>query len=214
MQEETIIQSNDDTVIQFTPYLSQNQRHLLSRSKRFISKQQLYKNKYQNFLNRNLSWSDEKKSRDALAMEYRALESFKLQAELGMVNVWEHLISLAIEKCSTPDIYQQVNHSEVSAYVMNRLPPMYATSVRGFRYLRRRALSEYSRDLIGITRNGILKVMKVSQRDIPKIHAYDFVQEAESAILEVRRILQRDDIYLDNIVAIVADLMDLVSVAS
>ncbi|MDX2256802.1 MAG: late competence development ComFB family protein [Pseudanabaenaceae cyanobacterium bins.39] len=213
-KDETIIQGDDDTVIQTTPYLSANQRHLLSRSRRFISKQQSYKDKYQAFLNKHQSWADEKKSRDALAMEYRALESFTLHAELGMVNVLEHLIFLAIEKCTTPDIYEQINHSEVAAYAMNRLPPMYATSVRGFRYLRQRAISEFSRDLIGVTRNGILKVLKVSRIDIPKIHAYNFVQEYENAILEVRQILRRNDIYLENIVAVVSELMDLAVVAS
>lgn len=209
----TIIQRDEETQIQDVSHLSRQSRYLLSRSKKFISKQVNKKQRYQNFLDKYDSWADEKKSKDALEMEYRALKYYTLQPELGMVNVLEHLVFLAIEKCSTREVYDQINHSEVAAYALNRLPAMYATSVRGFRHLRQKAISELSHELIGTTRNGILKVMQNSKAEVPKIHVHEFTQEYEQAILAMRLILQRHDIHLSNLVDIVQQLMNVTVLA-
>jgi hypothetical protein len=209
----TIIQGDEETQIQDVSHLSRQSRYLLSRSQKFISKQANKKQRYQSFLDRYDSWADEKKSKDALDMEYRALKYYTLQPELGMVNVLEHLVLLAIEKCSTTEISDKINHSEVAAYALNRLPAMYATSVRGFRYLRQKAISELSHELIGTTRNGILKVMRNSKDEVPKIHVHGFNLEYEQAIVEIRLILQRGDIHLLNIVDIVQQLMNVTVLA-
>lgn len=206
--EMTVIQCEEETRVQDVSYLSRQSRYLLSRSKKFINKQINRKQKYQDFLNRYNSWSDETKSRDALEMEYRALVYYTLQPELGMVNVLEHLIFLAIEKCSTPEVYDQINHGEVAAYALNRLPAMYATSVRGFRHLRQKVISELSHELIGATRNGILKVMRNSKGNTSKAYIHNFAQECEQAISTMRQILQRNDIHLANVVNIVQQLMN------
>lgn len=201
----TVIQSDDETTIQSVSYLSESQKSQLLSSKKFISKSS--QRRPNTLTNGAKSWADEKKLRDALEMEQRALKNYTLQAELGMVNVLEHLVFLAIEKCTTPELFQQINRDEVAAYTLNRLPPMYATSMRGFRHLRQRAISELPRTLIGETRNGILKVLQVSHSDLPKIPNYEFIQEYDQAILIIQRILGRTDISLQNIVTIVDELM-------
>ena len=68
-----------------------------------------------------------------LKMEYRALQSYTLEAQLGLINVIEHLVFRAIERITTPELYAKINLNEVAAYALNRLPPMYATSDRGFK---------------------------------------------------------------------------------
>ena len=216
-QDQTLIQDVGETKFQQVSHLTHHHRALLSSSKRFMQKQLLQKQ--QEALRLEVeqawashlylsegSWSSEKRAKDALEMEYRALEAYTLQAELGIVNVLEHLVVLVIEKVVTPEMYEQINKSEVTAYALNRLPPMYATSVRGFRHLRQRAIAELSRELIGAVRTGVMKVQKLSRTDLQPIAVYRFTQEYEQAILDLRTFLGRDDISLNNVVAIIEDL--------
>ncbi len=219
IEDQTILQTEEETQIQSISHLNHSNRALLSGSKRFMEKQLAKKKKEALQLEEERiyaasyaqpngnSWADEKKSRDAIEMEYRALQSYTLQSQLGLINVLEHLIFLAIERFTTPEIYAQLNLGEVAAYALNHLPPMYATSVRGFRHLRQKALTEFSRELIGAVRTGIMKVLQLSQADLQPIYAYRFMQEYEQAILLLRTLLKRDDIELHNILAIVQDLM-------
>lgn len=208
-RSQTMIQ-DDETQIQDMSHLSHKQKSLLASSRRFMNKQAEQKaqnSAYVNILSGANSWGEEKKLRDASEMEYRALKSYTLQAELGMVNVLEHLVFLAMEKSTSPEIYKQLNYGEAAAFILNRLPAMYSTSVRGFKYLRQKAISEFSRELMGETRNGILTVLKYSRPDAPKIPAYTFIQEYEQSIALIRAFLGRNDISLQNIVDVVQALM-------
>ncbi|MBD2189951.1 late competence development ComFB family protein, partial [Pseudanabaena mucicola] len=205
-QFDTVIQAEEETVIQEVSHLNRHQKALLASSKRFMSKQSSKIKIYEQKAN---SWAEEKKLRDVIAIEHRALESYTLRAELGITNVLEHLVFLAIERCTTPAILQKINQSEVAAYALNRLPPMYATSMRGFKYLRQKAISEIPRALIGQTRNGILKSLQISKSDVPKIHAHQFAQEYEQAVIALQEILGRADISMYNIVPIIRQLQQI-----
>jgi len=204
-QFDTIIQSEEETVIQEVSHINRHQKALIASSKRFMSKQSAKRKAYEH---KPDSWAEEKKLRDVIAIEHRALESYTLRAELGITNVLEHLVFLAIERCTTPAILQEINQSEVAAYALNRLPAMYATSMRGFKYLRQKAISEIPRALIGQTRNGILKSLQLSKSDVPKVHAHHFAQEYEQAVIALQEILGRADISMYNIVPIIRHLMD------
>ena len=221
VEDQTLIQSIEDTKLQNVNHLNHHHRAVLSSSKRFMQKQLAQKlaQRQQEVFRQELekawsiqisscegSWSKDKLAKDALEMEYRALEAYTLEAQLGLVNVWEHLVFLVIEKVIDPDLNQKLNKNEVAAYALNRLPPMYATSVRGFRHLRQKAISELSRELIGTVRNGIFKVLKYPQFDSQPIASYRFVQEYMQAILDLRTLLGRDDITLHNVTDILQDL--------
>lgn len=216
-EDQTIIQGLEETRLQDVNHLNRQHRAVLSSSKRFMQKQLVQKQEEAFRLELEKawdshikscegSWSSDKRAKDALEMEYRALESYTLEAQLGLINVLEHLVFLVIEKATPPELNQQFNKSEVAAYALNRLPAMYATSVRGFRHLRQKAISELSRELIGTVRNGIMKVLKIPHTDLQPIAAYRFTQEYEQAILDLRTFLGRNDITLHNVVAIVQDL--------
>lgn len=224
IHDQTIIQSDEETVLQETSHLSRHTQALLSSSKRFREKriaQQKEKELKQQTLclyeaslcvaqgqmYGSSSWAWEKKAKDAAEMEYRALNSYTLQAQLGLVNVLEHLVFRAMEKITKPELYAQINRSEVAAYALNRLPPMYATSDRGFKYLRQRAINEFARELVGAVRTGIMKVMQVSYIDIAPIYAYQFEREYEQSMQVLNNLFNRDDISLQNIVSIVKDLL-------
>lgn len=218
LEDQTIIQGLEETRLQDVNHLNRQHRAVLSSSKRFMQKQLVQKQEEAFRLELEKawdshikscegSWSSDKRAKDALEMEYRALESYTLEAQLGLINVLEHLVFLVIEKATPPELNQQFNKSEVAAYALNRLPAMYATSVRGFRHLRQKAISELSRELIGTVRNGIMKVLKIPHTDLQPIAAYRFTQEYEQAILDLRTFLGRNDITLHNVVAIVQDLL-------
>ncbi|TYQ29294.1 late competence development ComFB family protein [Pseudanabaena sp. UWO310] len=217
---QTIIQSDEATVVQDISHLSRQQKALISSSRRFMEKQLIQKQQElrQRELNQHSyeaqwqmygnSWAWEKKIKDAAEMEYRALQSYTLQAQLGLVNVLEHLIFRAIEQVTKPELFARINHSEVAAYALNRLPPMYATSDRGFKYLRQRAINEFARELVGAVRTGIMRVLQVSYADIPPIYAYQFEQEYIQSMQQLNYLFKRNDISLHNIVAIVQDLLE------
>jgi hypothetical protein len=217
LEDQTVIQDIEETRLQDVNDLNHQHRTILSSSKRFMQKQRVKKQQEAFALEQQKawdshlktsedSWSSDNRAKDALEMEYRALEAYTLGAELGIVNVLEHLVFQIIEK-ATPEISQQFNKGEVAAYALNRLPAMYATSVRGFRILRQKAVSDLSRELIGNVRTGIMKVLKNPHTELQPIVAYRFNQEYEHAILDLRTYLRRDDITLHNIVEIVQDLL-------
>ncbi len=218
INDQTVIQFDEETKVQDVSYVNKSQRGLLSRSKRFMEKQLAQKQQEALILNSDRvlvtsgqmmggEWAHEKKVRDAIEMEYRALQSYTLEAQLGLINVLEHLVFRAIERICTPELYSQLNLNEVAAYALNRLPPMYATSERGFKYMRQRAISELARELIGSVRTGVMKVIQASHIDAPPIYAYQFVQEYERAMLTLNRYFNREDISMQNIVSIAQDLV-------
>jgi hypothetical protein len=217
-EDQTVIQGLEETQLQDVSHLNHQHRAVLSSSKRFMQKQLVQKQQeafrlelekaWDSHLKTSEgSWSSDKRAKDALEMEYRALESYTLGAQLGIINVLEHLVFLIIGKATPPDLDQQFNKGEVAAYALNRLPVMYATSVRGFQHLRQKAISELSRELIGNVRTGIMKVLKIPHTELQPIAAYRFTQEYEQAILDLRTLLGRNDITLHNVVAIVQDLL-------
>ena len=84
---------------------------------------------------------------------------------------------------------------------------MYATSDRGFRYLRRKAIIEFSRDLIITARSGVIKIMNCPRHDSSPTHFHKFAQEHEQALAELNNVLNREDISMNNVVEIVQALV-------
>ena len=219
---QTVLQSDQETVMQDASYLNRHTKALLSSSKRFMEKQIAQKQQELRrqelclqgsslFVAQGLpygnSWAYEKKVKDAVEMEYRALQAYTLQAQLGLVNVLEHLVYRAMERIAKPELYERINQNEVAAYALNRLPPMYATSDRGFKYLRQRIITEFARELVGAVRTGVMKVLQASYADVPPIYAYQFEREYEQSMQVLNSFFKREDISLHNIVLIVQDLL-------
>ncbi len=225
INNQTIIQSEEETVLQEVSHLSRSTQALLSGSKRFREKR-IAQQKEQESNQQSLclydaslcvtqkqvmygssSWALEKKVKDAAEMEYRALQSYTLQAQLGLVNVLDHLIFRAMEKIMKPELYDQINQAEVAAYALNRLPPMYATSDRGFKHLRQKVVNEFARELVAAVRTGVMKVLQVSYTNVPPIYAYQFEREYEQSMQVLRKFFNREDISLNNIVPTVQELL-------
>lgn len=219
VNSQTVIQ--EDTLIQDSSHLNRHTKALLSSSKRFKEnliaqqkqqalKQQalrLYESSFQGQLYGESAWARENKAMAAVETEYRALQSYTLRAQLGLVNVIEHLVFRVMEKIMKPELYAEINRDEVAAYALNRLPPMYATSDRGFKYLRQKIVTELAREVVGAVRNGVMKVRQFPYTDVSPIYAYHFEREYEQSMKVLNVFFNRDDISLQNIVPIVRDLL-------
>jgi hypothetical protein len=224
-QDQTVIQS-DETIVQPESRISSRNKLLISQSKRFKEKQVERKQKELTYLNERLnkdlnipsdpifedfsqdiSWSDERKTADAMEIEYKALEVYTLQAQLGMINVLEYLVFEILQRMLNPSLYANLNINEVVAYTLNRFPPMYATSNRGFKYLRHKMITEFSRDLIITVRSGVIKIMNCPRPDSSPLLFYKFAQEHEQALAEINNVLNREDVSLNNVVEIVQGLL-------
>jgi hypothetical protein len=87
----------------------------------------------------------------------------------------------------------QVDISGVIAYALNRLPPMYATTQRGWSQQRKRAREEVSEQISGAVRQGILGIRKDILRVSQPLPAQELETEARSLAL-LQRILHRPDL--------------------
>ncbi|MFM7601163.1 MAG: late competence development ComFB family protein, partial [Pseudanabaena sp.] len=96
-QDQTLIQEIEETRLQNINHLNHQHRAVISSSKRFMQKQLIQKQQESFHLELEKawafhinsyegSWSQEKRAKDALEMEYRALESYTLEAQLGLIN--------------------------------------------------------------------------------------------------------------------------------
>lgn len=135
------------------------------------------------------------------------LRHYTLKAELGFSNVLENLVLSAadvlIQKVN-PEWRSQVNLSEAAAYALNRLPPMYATSQRGWQLLRRKAKEELSREILLQVQSAITQVINRPKGEPQALPFQMFDADFDQALLQLKMILRREDLTWLN----VADLVE------
>jgi len=104
---------------------------------------------------------------------------------------------------SAEGVRDKINISEVAAYALNRLPPMYATSEEGIEHLREKSLVG-----MGTVIQSIMTLSRLPRRIDAPIPVLKFEEEQESALSQVRQIAQRDDITWRNISKLVEDALE------
>ncbi|MEM6446039.1 MAG: late competence development ComFB family protein [Cyanobacteria bacterium P01_D01_bin.123] len=111
-----------------------------------------------------------------------------------LVNVLEEQVIKEAERqiSALPlTVQRRVRVTDVAAYVLNRMPPMYATNQDGWAFQREKALRRVSREITQRVFEAI-DVMKKSparsSRPLPK------TVSAESALNQVRTILEQPDL--------------------
>ena len=81
---------------------------------------------------------------------------------LGFVNVLEEILVretyIQIEELR-PEIQPKVKVAEVVAYAINRLPPLFATSMKGWQYQYQYTLNELQPQITQLVRQGIKAVL-------------------------------------------------------
>lgn len=201
-QEEPVIY--DETILQEKiKHLSVGKRNAVMGVKGYLHRS---KQRSEKLNIHKLSWAEMVKASDGLSIEDEELDSYVLKARLGYSNVLEKLVVLVAQHLMRdvpPAISSQIDMSEIVAFALNRLPPMYVTSDRGYRLSMQRAQSELTKEITVQVRQAILKVGRSPKRMMPPLPLKKFEQEHEEALAELRQILQRPDITSQNVVEIV-----------
>jgi hypothetical protein len=145
---------------------------------------------------------DEQKARD--------FYTYMVDVNYQFSNVLEKLVlSLAYHQIQKlhPAIAETVDLGEATAYVLNRLPPMYATSEKGYQALRLRAREVYGKEVVAALREAIAICVEAPNLEKAPLPLARFEAELEEAIEQVSWILQRDDINWRNAPFIVEECL-------
>ncbi len=145
---------------------------------------------------------DEQKAKD--------FYTYMVDVNYQFSNVLEKLVlSLAYHQIQKlhPAIAETVDLGEATAYVLNRLPPMYATSEKGYQALRLRAREVYGKEVVAALREAIAVCVEAPNLEKLPLPLARFEAELEEAIEQVGWILQRDDINWRNAPFIVEECL-------
>ena len=146
--------------------------------------------------------NDKQKARD--------FQTYMVDVNYQFSNVLEKLVlSLAYHQIQKlhPAIAETVDLGEATAYVLNRLPTMYATSEKGFNELRLRAREVYGVEVVSALKEAISVCVEAPNLAKVPLPLARFEAELENAIEQVCWILQRDDITWRNAPFIVEECL-------
>jgi hypothetical protein len=192
-----------------SPRLRAELAGLKSYLKRAKAKQRIYQGQTEDetVIQPKSGWTEDTTKAYGVMIAYDELVLYLLRPRLRIVNVMEHLVQLAIEKIANPEAHKGSRPIEISAYALNRLPPLYCTSINGYNITRQRAINELSKDVILAVRNGALKVIQSSPLESTSPFATDFEKEAEDTLKLLRKLLDREDVDMRNVVQVVRDFV-------
>jgi len=150
------------------------------------------------------------KTQKDIADEIKDFESYMSGAVYQYSNILESLVSAIIERrISRLDESEQerISVDDVAAYVLNRLPPMYATSRRGLQNLRQKVKSEMTNQIINLVKEALSKVTQAPDRSLPPLPFEKFNVELEDSLVQLRKLLGRDDITWRNVAEVVEECL-------
>ncbi len=139
---------------------------------------------------------------DNLELPNPELNSYILSASYFLTNVLENL---AKQEVKNQLIYmanvlpRKVSVDDVCAYVLNRLPALYATSEQGVIWQTKKAKEQLSSQIESTVIQSLMTLGKTPRRLAESIPLLKFEEECEQAISELRLIFQREDITWQNI---------------
>ncbi|PZU91057.1 MAG: competence protein ComFB [Pseudanabaena sp.] len=145
---------------------------------------------------------DDRKARD--------FQTYMVDVNYQFSNVLEKLVlSLAYHQTQKlhPAIAETVDLGEATAYVLNRLPPMYATSEKGYQALRQRAREVYGKEVVAALKEAIAVCVESPNLDKVPLPLARFEAELEEALEQICWILKRDDITWRNAPFIVEECL-------
>ena len=141
-----------------------------------------------------------------ISADIKDFESYMSGTIYRYSNILESLVTAIIER-RVQRLDESLQHKiivdDVAAYVLNRLPPMYATSRRGLQNLRQRIKSEMTNQIINIVKEALAKVIQSPERTLSPLPFEKFNLELEGTLVHLRELLGRDDITWRNISEVV-----------
>ncbi|MEI6331129.1 MAG: late competence development ComFB family protein [Pseudanabaena sp.] len=130
------------------------------------------------------------------------LNSYILSASYSLTNVLEDLVKQEVANQLVhmeAVLPRKVGADDVSAYVLNRLPAMYATTEQGVTWQTQKAKEQLSNQIEVTVIEALMTLSKTPRRLASPIPLVKFEEDCEQSIKELRNILQRDDITWRNI---------------
>jgi len=137
-------------------------------------------------------------------------QTYMVDVNYQFSNVLEKLVlSLAYHQIQKlhPAIAETIDLGEASAYVLNRLPPMYATSEKGYKALRLRAREVYGKEVVSVIKEAIAVCAEAPNLGKMPLPLARFEAELEEALEQISWILQRDDLNWRNAPFIVEECL-------
>jgi len=179
------------TLVNSTPEyasLSMSDRHRLREIKGYLQRKESHQHDHQDRHNVELSNPE--------------LNSYILSASYFLTNVIEDLVIQEVKNQLTymaNVLPRKVSIDDVSAYVLNRLPAMYATSEQGLVWQTQKAKEQLASRLESTVIQSLMILGKTPRRLADPIPMIKFEEECERAISELRLMFQREDITWRNI---------------
>lgn len=150
------------------------------------------------------------KTEKEISAEIRDFDSYMSGTVYRYSNILEILVSVVIERRVQrldEATQQKISIDDVAAYVLNRLPPMYATSRRGLQNLRQKVKSEMTDQIITIVKEALNRIIQAPERALSPLPFEKFNLELEDALLQLREFLGRDDITWRNVAEVVEECL-------
>jgi hypothetical protein len=145
-----------------------------------------------------------------ISAEIKDFESYMSGTIYRYSNILESLVTAIVERRVNrleEVVQKKINIDDVAAYVLNRLPPMYATSRRGLQNLRQRVKSEMTSQIISIVKEALNRVVQAPERSLSPLPFEKFNIELEDALVQLRELLKRDDVTWRNVAEIVEECL-------
>lgn len=124
-------------------------------------------------------------------------------------NVMEALVAEEVErqcKALPPKVAKTISPSEVTAFALNRLPALYATSSRGWQRQWQRAKGEMQPQIVTAVRQGIMAVQRDPLRSESPL-SFPEDDAAANALQDLKQLLKRDDLTWQNLNTIVKETL-------
>ncbi len=118
------------------------------------------------------------------------------------LNVMEALVAEEVEKQKKqlpPKIAHYINQPEAIAYALNRLPPLYATSQKGWQQQRSRAARELHTKIVQAVRQALAALQRDPLRSSPPLKL-ETDRGPQDALRGLRELLRSEDLSWANLV--------------
>ncbi len=139
-----------------------------------------------------------------------AFQSYMLSASCYFVNALEKLVIANVQQqLSQLDsvITRTVKIEDAAAYALNRLPVMYATSTSGLQHQSQKAQTDLADEISMNVIQALITLGKAPTRMVGPLPTNKFDQQEEQALLELGKILHRDEITWSNVVSLVEEAL-------
>lgn len=154
------------------------------------------------YLHRKDVHQHERDWHDNLELPNPELNSYILSASYFLTNVLEDLAKQEVKNQLSHManvLPRKVSVDDVCAYVLNRLPALYATSEQGVIWQTKKAKEQLASQIESTVIQSLMTLGKTPRRLADPIPLLKFEEECEQAISELRLIFQREDITWQNI---------------